>query len=1420
MIVSRTVTPLERKLGPQSAPQTAQTQDGAWHHGPSRPVADFRTERAYVLLGDPGSGKTTTFKDEARAFPDENHYITARRFLRANLDRHQEWRTKTLFIDGLDEVRAGQSNRRQPLDDILQRLAQLYYPRVRISCRSADWLSSDHREFAEEYSGLQILRLDPLTRTHAREITEAHGHSPDAVMNVVHDGGIDYFLTNPLLLQLLIAGQTNTEAAPGKAAILENACRTMARELNTDHQESALDLHATRRDDIWSTAGQLSALLLLTGKAYISLYQPEAADLDDCLLLSDVQGDQRVLMHSLRTKLFTGTVPGQMAPVHSVVAEYLAGRYLADQIIDDQGGVPANRVLALMCGPDNEVVPTLRGVAAWLATFVPTVRRRLIESDPWGVLAYGDSRGFDSKEKEMLLNCLVAQGNTALDLWNLSELAVAGIVGPDTIRIVRRYITSPDRSETAQRAIALLLRGIASRNAGQHDMTVEELLAVATEPSWSLDVRITALMAAVVAARHSGATEPLLRTLDDIRSGKVSDLGNELRGLLLRELYPDTVTPARVWHYYPDDTSTGVSGFWACLGEPEQSDPNDVATLLDGLVEQRHRFDPDLGCLAETAWKLLERTVESHGDQVPVGRLYDWIEAVAWDKMFREWRPSSDEVVDPTSRGSWTFRRLSIWPWLAERPAIQLALLEELYRRWCAQAAHGQTGWRELGLQLGTFEQLVCGRAYPTNYPAWCLEHAIRLANDEPEVARVLVERAGSHGWQQLASRQLLGPVVERVTEHPALGNYVQEIIDREERIANAIEKQQFQQHRRDRHLADGVHAHAATLSRGDGPPELLDQLAQAYLGVGRWQRSLNDHLEEWKNRESPLNHEPSKPMDRLGRALADDDKATAVAVHGLRLVPGRDDLPGPRQVLELAENNRRSLLAYPLLAAVADTDTRGIDVCAKSDNWIARSLMYYALTPLETLELPAWVDKLLTCRPEAVADALVLAGRSQIRRGVWDGQHLECLASEDRYATVAATTALRLARSVPTRCNSVQAGALQVALRVVLRHGTSTSDAVREVLKLVDTKSAVPGMDVKQVATWLVVGLRLEFDEYAARVIEFLDGGKTVRLRHMVRFLAGLGVDGLEWRGSQDVKALGDLVSAVAGRYEPWGLAAEQLVEGWTGVLAQNPDEAAGKTLQDIADRFGAWRDIVEPKHREWQINRRVAEYKIPEVREVQRTLRNGPPANSADLAALVVDKLEELARDIRNSNTDDWRQYWNEGRRRRGVKPRHGDSWEPKHEDSCRDALLSDLRRELLLSGSGVDAQPEGQYAEDKRADIRVAYGGHAIPVEIKKNTHRRLWSAINDQLIDQYVRAPESGGFGVYLVLWFGMRHTKVVPPTGRRPKTPAALRERLQEQLAPDKRGTIKVVVVDVSRPLTPPGAESPPPSAARHASPAS
>ena len=106
----------------------------------SLPLKEFRSATAYVLLGDPGSGKTTAFETECEALGDDACFITARDFLALDLDSHPEWRGKTLFIDGLDEIRASAYDARVPLDKIRNRIDKLGKPRFRISCRGGDWL--------------------------------------------------------------------------------------------------------------------------------------------------------------------------------------------------------------------------------------------------------------------------------------------------------------------------------------------------------------------------------------------------------------------------------------------------------------------------------------------------------------------------------------------------------------------------------------------------------------------------------------------------------------------------------------------------------------------------------------------------------------------------------------------------------------------------------------------------------------------------------------------------------------------------------------------------------------------------------------------------------------------------------------------------------------------------------------------------------------------------------------------------------------------------------------------------------------------------------------------------------------------------------------------------------------------------------
>ena len=70
--------------------------------GKKTPLSEYAEAGAYVLIAEPGAGKTTAFETESSKPGDV--YVSVRDFLA--LDK-PEWCGKTLFLDGLDESRAG-----------------------------------------------------------------------------------------------------------------------------------------------------------------------------------------------------------------------------------------------------------------------------------------------------------------------------------------------------------------------------------------------------------------------------------------------------------------------------------------------------------------------------------------------------------------------------------------------------------------------------------------------------------------------------------------------------------------------------------------------------------------------------------------------------------------------------------------------------------------------------------------------------------------------------------------------------------------------------------------------------------------------------------------------------------------------------------------------------------------------------------------------------------------------------------------------------------------------------------------------------------------------------------------------------------------------------------------------------------------
>ena len=418
-----------------------------------RSLEEFRDTSAYVLLGDPGSGKTTAFEVESKETKN-GYLISARDFLTFDVSTHTEWRDKTLFIDGLDEVRAGTSDARTPFDQMRRRLDTLGKPRFRLSCRQADWLGNNGLTklgAVSPNSNVTSLRLDPLANSDVVEILKASPHVDDAdkLITEATERGVGGLLTNPQSLDLMVKAVAGNGSWPeSRLETFEQACHQMVLEHNEEH---TLAGPSPTQDKLLDAAGRLCAIQLLSGTAGYTLRKNqenrEYPALDRCAYKNHKRCKQAV-----RTKLFTAESAGSadhLAPVHRHIAEFLGARHLVGLI---RGGLPARRVISLMTGEDGIVVTEMRGLSAWLAALCREARTALIERDPVGVGLYGDISGFSHDEKRALLDSLSHESNRLYSEGFIWETAAAfgALATSDMDLVLKEVLNDSGREEKDQ----------------------------------------------------------------------------------------------------------------------------------------------------------------------------------------------------------------------------------------------------------------------------------------------------------------------------------------------------------------------------------------------------------------------------------------------------------------------------------------------------------------------------------------------------------------------------------------------------------------------------------------------------------------------------------------------------------------------------------------------------------------------------------------------------------------------------------------------------------------------------------------------------------------------------------------------------------------------------------------------------------
>ena len=910
-------------------------------HASPLPLTEFRTATAYVLLGDPGMGKTTAFRSECKDLEEEAEFLSARDLINLDLDAHPEWKNKTLYIDGLDEVRAGESNVRTPFDQIRARIEQLGRPKFRISCREADWLGENDRANLAKISSdgeIKTLQLDPLTYedvvTLLKELLPDI-NAPDFIKEAV-DRNIEGLLYNPQTLALLaeVVGPKGSEWPESRLALFERASLKLAQEHNEEHKAGATTTTVSQLTD---RAGQMCALMLITGKAGLCHDQHSHGEQDYIALYEHADNLFSNSGQTLSTKLFQSEGEGHFHPIHRHVAEFLAGRHLA-RLIDD--GLPVSRVLSLLTGNDGIVVSELRGLTAWLAAICPAARSTLIERDPYGVGIYGDISRFSTSEKEKLLQALYSETSGFGYPSRTVSRAFGSIVTPELADSIKGSLSDPNREPAHQMYVVFLLEVMTG--ATPLPELFDTIVELVKDDTRSLLVRRRGIETIIERYKLNEAkTETLRELVEDIRAGRVSDPENEILGTALHELYPEQIKPDAIWEYLDSPAHPFYMGSFGLFWErgiitQASQDRQDLLAVLDSLWEKEKELRRLLiqHHVEHLPAMLLAHALECHGESMEPGRLYKWLSTL------EAHHPRS---ADPLNQ---------VIQWLGNHPKVQKEIILCFLREEEAGKANSRLQW---------LIHRLLAVAPPDDLGAWCLAEALKVPNSPMAkellilAVRTLVTEMGTTGLSLdiLFDKTGTEPGLRAALEPLLRCSVTQDHLDRRRRLLET--RSQDTGGLQESHLLQEVRAQAEALRTGDASLGLLLELGIVY---------------------KEYHHD-------FASLLTDDEELIDAALAGLMGTVQRDDIPDVESIIQTATESKIYRIGLPFLAGMAELGRSKPDqICTLTETQIRKSLAFYYCDQIEGLDVH-WYHNCVEEKPEIVTEVLEQCADAAIQAGL-----------------------------------------------------------------------------------------------------------------------------------------------------------------------------------------------------------------------------------------------------------------------------------------------------------------------------------------------------------------------------------------------------------------------------------------------------
>jgi hypothetical protein len=1315
-------------------------------------LAAFLTQPNIILLGDPGAGKSYTFRELAETCGGQ--YLTARAFL----TRPVRNKAETLFIDGLDERRGGRGDR-DTIDTLAAKLIEADPVAVRISCRVADWLGKSDlvslEPFFEERGGVTVLVLGTLTLGERRLVLTDNGTSPeeaDALLREAEERGLADFLDNPQNLLLLRSAVQSGAWPATRRDLFEMATRLMLREENPERARTGSGVYTG--EELRLPAGSAMAARLISDIEAISLADQEGTEtIPSYRTLPFFERGQ--ILAALGRRVFEAkSTPESVDYAHRTTAEYLGAAWLAQAV---RAGLPIGRAVALM-GVDGHPAPELRGLHAWLAVHLPEYAERLIDADPYGILTYGDAASLSRTLCVHLIRALGRLSHT--DPWfragNYGSSAIAGLAREDMIDEFRAVLGSP----TSGFSVRGIIVEAAALGTPLHALR-DDLVDVLKTGTLRYAERLYALIA-------------LLRLGDDgkasVRHACQTVFGEDLASLRLRSegigrLYGDPFGPTDVARLMDDIVSSGDEVDVGVLWNFDSRLPlADLPAILDAIQLPISNVNTERRNVREVAaffHRALLQVLEAP-DPIDPARLLAWLlkRRAAADAYFVS---NADELK----------RALRAYP----------ARLEGILEHFLARFVPDNSEW----LTLSRFRQSVFFEIEPDQIIAGMLT---TMAAEPAGSARELFfyEAALALSYQATNSQEAFARVYEFANNRvdlialrtPRVSSNLPE--GHPERMERGTARSSAEKtNDRDRLRRDFARD-AAAIASGEQLNGLV-WAAGVYLGIF----PDVDHAAPSADRFVPI----------LG------DLHATMALDGLVAALSRTDAPTLQDVIDLAVERQYRGQWHVYIAGLSEHFRRTSSLEGIPDE-LLRAMLAFDLTQpvaqddghaITTVQHP-WKRALLRDRPKLVCQAYEAVARAKLAHGEQHPDGTRELLTQEELEAFRQDALLGFLRDFPN--------ANTFALRELLMAALSMPSTHTPLFALANHNlSGATQIDQPQRDLWLVIAWLLSPDPFGATLQRAAQ--RCPEIVFELRDLTGYSRDSAAG-AAPSLGQIEFLISLVGSVYLPTGYPtgvyggdrnawdAVEYLRALLNVLSANGAKAATDAFSRLASDpiLAPYRLEISHALAKQRARRREVEYDRPDWPRTLRALGNKQPATVADLHAILVEHLDDLRRRIRTENTDIYRMFWNlDG---------YGALVSPRPEEACRDHLITLLRPRV--APLGISLEPEGHMAADRRADISAAMPARKILCEIKRDYHPDVWTAPENQLESFYAHDPEALGFGIYLVFWFGEGRPSAIPlPPDNRPRpTSAAQMEGMLCASLPDDRAVrTAIFVIDVTRP---------------------